>query len=105
MSLFFECWINRGLIFLTDLKITNSELDEVYIYEKLQHKANYLCEILVMKKAIKTILKQKPNNIPRPELITKQIYHVIILQKIFRLWAQKRTISLLPKPGNFSSQT
>ena len=36
MSLFFESWINSGLIFLTDLKITSSELDEVYIYEKLQ---------------------------------------------------------------------
>ena len=32
MSLFFESWINGGLIFLTDLKITNSELDEVYIF-------------------------------------------------------------------------
>ena len=66
MSLFFESWINSGLIFLTDLKITSSELDELYIYEKLQHRTNYLCEILVIKKAIKTILKQNPNNIPTP---------------------------------------
>ena len=68
MSLFFESWINSGLIFLTDLKITSSELDEVYIYEKLQHRTNYLCEILVIKKAIKTILKQNPNNIPTPRI-------------------------------------
>ena len=68
MSLFFESWINSGLIFLTDLKITSSELDEVYIYEKLQHRTDYLCEILVMKKAIKTILKQNPNNIPTPRI-------------------------------------
>ena len=54
--------------FLADLKITNSELDEMYIYEKLQHRTNYLCEILVMKKAIKTILKQNPNNIPTPRI-------------------------------------
>ena len=45
MSLFFEGWMNSGLIFLTDLKITDSQLDEVYIYEKLQHRTHYLCEI------------------------------------------------------------
>ena len=37
--------INITSIFLTDLKITDSQLDEVYIYEKLQHRAHYLCEI------------------------------------------------------------
>ena len=37
-----------------------------HIYDMLQHRTNYIWVILLMKKAIKTILKQNLNNKPTP---------------------------------------
>ena len=52
-TLYFKYWIQSGLIYVKNLKFINGQLDENYIYNKVQNKTNIYIEIHLLKKAMR----------------------------------------------------
>lgn len=64
-ALYFKNWIEVGIIFIKDLMINNSVVDDIYVYNKLANKINFFHEMTVVKKALNSVLKGKNvNNTP-----------------------------------------
>jgi hypothetical protein len=63
-TLYFQNGVNANIIFLSDLRINNGHLDEMYVYNKLLNKANYLREMHLVKKAIKPYLRDIQSHNP-----------------------------------------
>ena len=103
VTLFFKNWVSSGLIYLRSLKFVNGEIDETYIYNKLDNKRNIYCEILTMKRAIlpyKELLKgytftpieNAPDNNTTCELkkiTTKEVYKKLVQKKCETPFQQK----------------
>ena len=49
---YFINWINSGLCSVKDLRLINGKIDEHYIYEKVQNKANIYVEICTIQKCL-----------------------------------------------------
>ena len=62
--IYFKSWIESGIIYVKDIKVTQGSIDERYIYNKLRTKNNYLAEIFTLKKALQTYLSTILENIP-----------------------------------------
>ena len=64
-TIYFNNWINSGIIRVKDLKIENGNIDEEYIMRTVKKKHNYYCETLQLKQALRhylgIIIKHVPN--------------------------------------------
>ena len=65
-TLFFQDWIETGLIYLKDILITNGKIDEEFIFNKLKNKHNYFHQMMLFKMALKPYknILNGVNNIP-----------------------------------------
>jgi len=71
-SLYFKNWIDAGIIFVKDLVINSSVIDETFVYKVLSYKINFFHEMTIVKKALKSVLKS--NNIDNtPVNVTNNI--------------------------------
>ena len=90
-ALYFKTWIEVGLIYVKDLFISNSIVDDTYVYNKVKKKANFFHEMSVVRKALSIALRGKSvNNKPnvtghaskeellKHPLVTKEMYKVML---------------------------
>ena len=59
--LYFKNWINSGILSIKDIKIQNHKINEIYLYNKLTTKNNYISELYQIKTAVRKYILQLKN--------------------------------------------
>ncbi len=63
-TMYYKHWIESGIVKIGDLLILNGEIDQEYIYNKLNRKANFIAEMYKLKLALRPFKHIMRNNIP-----------------------------------------
>ena len=64
ITLYFQTWIEKNIIYVKDLLILNGQIDQKYIYDKISPNANFLSEISKIIHAFKPYQHIMGTNIP-----------------------------------------
>ena len=64
MTLYFKNWIDVNIIKICDMLILNGDIQQRYIYDKLNMKTNFLAEMFKVKTALKPFKQMIETNIP-----------------------------------------
>ena len=73
-TLYFKNWINVDIIKICDMLIINGNIQERYIYDKLNVKANFLTEMFKVKTALKPFKHMLETNIPGDIIYTLPLH-------------------------------
>ena len=80
--IYFAHWIKSGVIYVSDLKIVNGKISDTYLYQKLKHKNNYLCETAQLKQTVNRYCKNRPENkMPNIAWSSKTAYQTLVNMK------------------------
>ena len=66
--IYYKSWLESGIIYVKDIKVTQGSIDERYNSNKLRTKNNYLAEIFTFKTTLRTYLSTILENIPIEKL-------------------------------------
>ena len=85
--LYFKNWIASGIIFIKDLKIKDSKVDENYCFKSVKKKHNIFAEIMSVKRALSKYL-DRIKTLPHPNEYTNE---TVTLPKITTNTTQSNT--------------
>ena len=86
--IFFKQWIDSGIIYVKDLKIRNSNLDETYLYQNVNNKTNIIQQIFYTKLALKPYIQLIQNNNPENN------HHSFETPPLYNMQSQSQTIDI-----------
>ena len=96
--IFFNNWIDAGIVYVKDLKFVNGKLDGDYIFNKVKKKRNILIEITQVRKVIDATTIALYQNIADSEAIDQETPDINEINKTKYFY--KKLINKISTPMN-----
>ncbi len=93
---YFVNWINSGIRYIGNLKITDGHIDQEYLYQKIKEKQNIHSEIKIMIKCLKSITRNLTKNPDSYDICDLKLNSKTIKAKVF----YERLVSQVLRNGN-----